>query len=164
MGTTSRRKRFITAVFMLLVLGAVGLVYAAWTTNGTGSGYAQAGQSQALSTIDVSASVTTLPNKLYPGTDGDVLVQVHNPNPYPVRVTQIAANGAVTAAGGTGTCTTTGVSLTTPQTVTIDAAANANSAVTTLTNAAHMSNASQDGCQTATFTIPVSLTGASNAP
>ena len=34
---------------------------------------------------------------------------------------------------------------------------------TTLNNAASMSNASNDGCQGATFTIPVTLTGASNA-
>jgi hypothetical protein len=34
----------------------------------------------------------------------------------------------------------------------------------TLNGAASMSNASSDGCQGATFTIPVNLTGASNAP
>jgi hypothetical protein len=160
----SKKQRLLTAALTILVLSAVGLVYAAWTTNGTGSGYAKAGSAQDLSTVDVSANVTTLPNKLYPGTDGDVLIKIHNPNPYPVRVTQVAANGAVTASGGTGTCTTTGVTLTSPQTVSIDVAANSDSAETTLTNAAHMSNSSQTGCQSATFTLPVSLTGASNAP
>jgi hypothetical protein len=156
------QRRLITATVVLVALGAAGLVYAAWTTNGSGSAYATAGEAQSLSTIDVSASVTTLPNALYPGTDGDVLIQVHNPNPFPVKVTQVAANGSVTASGGTGTCTVTGVSLNSPVSTSIEVAASSNSAETTLTDAAHMSSASEDGCQGATFTIPVSLTGASS--
>jgi hypothetical protein len=79
-------------------------------------------------------------------------------------VTEIAANGAVTASGGDGTCTTTGVTLTSPQTVSISVPANGDSAETTLTNVAHMSNASETGCQNATFTVPVTLAGASSAP
>jgi hypothetical protein len=130
----TRKSRLITAGIAILALGAVGLVYAAWTTNGSGSGYAKAGSSQALTTIDVSASTTA---DLYPGTDGDVVLEVSNPNPYPVRVTD--EHG-----------------------LTIDIPASG-STQATLANAAHMSNASQTGCQGATFTIPVSLTGASNA-
>ena len=45
----SRKKRLIGAAMTLLVLGAVGLVYAAWTTNGSGSGFAKAGKAQVLS-------------------------------------------------------------------------------------------------------------------
>jgi hypothetical protein len=165
MRNVSRKQRIIKAGATLLVLGVVGLVYAQWTTNGSGSGYAKAGTAQNLSTNDVSANVTTDPaNQLYPGTDGDVLVQIHNPNPYPVTVTQIGTgSGSVSATGGTGTCTTTGVSLNSPQTVSIAVPANGDSAETTVTDAAHMSGSTQTGCQGATFTIPVSLTGASNA-
>jgi hypothetical protein len=158
----SRQRRLVGAAITLLVLGAVSLVYAAWTTNGTGSAYAKAGEAQSLSTIDVSASVTTLPNALYPATDGDVLIKVHNPNPFPVKVTQITSNGAVTASGGIGTCSTTGVSLNSPVSAAIEVAASSNSAAVTLSGAAHMSSASENGCQNATFTIPVSLTGSSN--
>jgi hypothetical protein len=160
--TRTRGLRLIAAAITLLVLGAVSLVYAAWTTDGTGSAYAKAGEAQSLSTIDVSASVTSLPNALYPGTDGDVLIEVHNPNPFPVKVTQIAGNGAVTASGGIGACSATGVSLNGPVSAAIEVAASSNSAKVTLSGAAHMSSASENGCQTATFTIPVSLTGISN--
>ena len=131
--------------------------YAAWTTNGSGSASAKAGTSTALTTSAVA--VTT--GLLYPnGPTGDVKITVNNPNPYAVRITQIAGSGTVTAAGGTGTCTTTGVTFTT-QNGTFDVAAN-NSATFTFTGAASMSNASENGCQNATFTIPVTLTGASN--
>jgi hypothetical protein len=58
MGILSRKRRLIGVALTVLVLGVVGLVYAAWTTNGSGSGYAKAESSQALTTTDVSASTT----------------------------------------------------------------------------------------------------------
>jgi hypothetical protein len=152
------KRRIITASMTLIVLAAVGFVYAAWTTNGSGSGYAKAGTSQALSTVDVSASTTA---SLYPGQSGDVKLQIHNPNPYNVRVTAVAGNGTITPDAGHSGCTTTGVSFTDQSGLTIDIAAN-NDTTTTLTGAASMSNSSLNACQGATFTIPVSLTGASN--
>lgn len=154
------KRPLITGSLTLLVLGVVGLVYAAWTTNGSGSGYAKAGTAQALSTVDVSASTAAT---LYPGADGDVLIKINNPNPYPVRVTDVVGNGTITADSGHATCVTTGVTFTDQHSKAIDIAAGSQTQ-TTLTGAAHMSNASDNGCQGATFTIPVSLTGTSNAP
>jgi hypothetical protein len=158
-GNIMRNRRIIGFGVPLLVLAVVGLVYAAWTTNGTGSGYAKAGSSQALTTVDVSASTTA---SLYPGVDGNVLIKINNPNPYPVRVTAVSGNGTITASGGSGTCTTTGVTFTDQSSLTLDVAASTATQFT-LTGAAHMSNSSDNGCQGAVFTIPVSLTGASNA-
>lgn len=158
---SSRKRKIAVAATALIVCTATTLVYAAWTTDGTGSGYAKAGEAVDLTTVDVSASAATLPGKLYPGTTGDVVIQIRNPNDFPVRVTEIASNGAVTASGGNGTCTTTGVTLNSPQSVSIDVPANADSTVATLTGAAQMSSASENGCQNATFTIPVTLTGSS---
>lgn len=151
-------KKLIAGAVTILVFGAVGLVYAAWTTTGSGSGYAKAGSSAALTTIDVSASTTA---SLYPGVDGNVVIKINNPNSYPVRVTDVTGNGAITADSGHTGCVTTGVTFTNQTGKTIDIAANS-STQTTLNNAAHMSNASDNGCQGATFTIPVSLSGASN--
>ena len=156
----SHNRRLIGGGITAIVLVAVGLVYAAWTTNGTGSGYAKAQTAQALTTVDVSATTAAT---LYPGATGDVNVRIANPNPYPVRVTSVTGNGAVTASGGSGTCTTTGVTYTDQTGLTIDVPATG-ATTSTLTGAAQMSNASDNGCQGATFTIPVSLTGASNAP
>jgi hypothetical protein len=156
----SGKRNIVAGVMTVLVLGVVGLVYAAWTTNGSGSGYAKAGTSQALTTVDVSASTAAT---LYPGATGNVLLKVNNPNSYPVRVTDVTGNGAVTADSGHAACVTTGVTFTDQHGQTIDIAASSQTQVT-LTGAAKMSNASDNGCQGATFTIPVSLTGASNAP
>jgi len=153
-----RLSRYAVPLVGLPLVGVLATAsYAAWTTNGAGTASAQAGTSTALTTSAVA--VTT--GLLYPsGPAGDVKITVNNPNPYPVRITQVAGTGTVTATGGTGTCTVTGVSFTT-QNGTYDVAANA-SATFTFAGAASMSNVSQDGCQNATFAIGVTLTGASN--
>ena len=156
------KRNFIAASMTLIVMVAVGFVYAAWTASGTGSGYAKAGNSQALTTVDVSATTGA---SLYPGVTGDVKLQISNPNPYPVRVTGVSLNGQqsdIAADSGHSGCTTTGVTFTNQSSLTIDVAANS-STTSTLTGAAAMSNASLNACQGAAFTIPVSLTGASNA-
>jgi hypothetical protein len=152
------KRNFIAGTMTVIVLSAVGFVYAAWTTTGTGSGYAKAGTSQALTTVDVSASTGAT---LYPGVSGDVKLQIHNPNAYAVRVTAVSGNGTITADAGHSGCTTTGVTFTNQSGLTIDIAAGGD-ATPTLTGAVAMSNASLNACQGATFTIPVSLTGTSN--
>jgi|SRR5215210_3894758 len=164
MRNLSTKQRVIGGAVTLLVLGVVGLVYAAWTANGTGSGYAKAGTAQALSTVDVSASTTA---SLYPGTDGNVLIRIKNPNPYPVTVTSVNGNGTISADAthATAGCTNANTGVTyTNQATNIVVPANNGETETTLNNAAHMSNASDNGCQGATFTIPVTLSGASSAP
>jgi hypothetical protein len=151
------KKRIITGGVTILVFAVVGLVYAAWTTSGSGSGYAKATTAQALTTDDVSATTT---GQLYPGGTGDVKVKINNPNPYPVVVTDVTGSGAITASAAG--CTTTGVTFTDQTGKTIQIAANGNTSVT-FNNAASMSNASLNACQGNTFTIPVALTGASDA-
>lgn len=160
MKNLSRPKTAIMVAVVALVLGVVGMVYAAWTTTGSGASYAKATTAQALTTVDVSASSLA---SLYPGADGNVLIKVSNPNPYPVRVTGVTGTTAITADSGHATCVVTGVTFANQTGLTIDVPASS-STQTTLNNAAHMSNASDNGCQGATFTIPVSLTGTSNAP
>lgn len=157
-----RVSRKLAVLTTMTALTVVGLVYAAWTTNGTGSGYAKAGTAQALSTVDVSASTSAT---LYPGGPaGDVKIRISNPNTYPVTVTSVNGSGTITADAGHPTCTTTGVSFT-DQTVSISVPAKSGGVngetETTLSGAASMSNASSNGCQGATFTIPVTLSGAS---
>ncbi len=153
-----KKRNFIVASMALIAMTAVGFVYAAWTTNGSGSGYAKAGTSQALTTVDVSATTAA---SLYPGQNGDVKIEVSNPNPYAVRVTAIEDTGAATVDAGHSGCTTTGVTFNDQTGLTLDIPASSSTA-TTLSGAASMSNASLNACQGATFTIPVSLTGASN--
>ena len=151
-------RRMLTVGTTLIVLGAVALVYAAWTTNGTGEGYAKAGTAQALTTVDVSASTTA---SLYPGASGNVLIKINNPNPFGVRVTAVSGNGTIAPDSGHSGCTTTGVTFTEQTGLTLDVAASTATQFT-LNGAASMSNSSLNACQGAIFTIPVTLTGTSN--
>ena len=157
-----RINKLVAVGVIAAVMAAVGLVYAAWTTNGTGNAYAKAGTAAAISTVDVSASTTAT---LYPGVSGDVLIKLDNPNPYPVTVTAISGNGTITADSGHSGCTTTGVTFTnqTSLSLTIPASSGGTDGVlqSTLSGAASMSNASLNACQGATFTIPVTLSGTS---
>ena len=161
MDLIKRRKLITSCVALALVVGA-SLAFAAWTTSGRGQGYAKAGSAQALSTVDASASTSAT---LYPGSNGDVRVEISNPNSFPVRVTSVTLNGTnsdITADAGHSGCTTTGVSFNNQTGLSIDVPAGGTQAAT-LNGAASMSNASLNACQGATFTIPVSISGSSNA-
>ena len=80
---------------MIAGLLAAGIAFAAWTATGTGSGYARATSAQALTTVDVSATTAAT---LYPGATGDVELSISNPNIYPVQVTDVTGNGAISTA------------------------------------------------------------------
>ena len=156
-----RRKLITSCVALALVVGA-SLAFAAWTTSGSGQGYAKAGSAQALSTVDASASTSA---SLYPGSSGDVRIEIRNPNSFPVRVTSVSLRGTnadIVADSGHSGCTTTGVSFTNQSGLSIDVPAGGTQTAT-LSGAASMSNASLNACQGATFTIPVDISGSSNA-
>ncbi|MDQ1689097.1 MAG: hypothetical protein QOK42_2072 [Frankiaceae bacterium] len=143
---------------------ASGTAYAFWATTGSGSGVAKAGTASPLTTVTATAAVTGL---LYPnGPAGDLTVTFRNPNTFPVKITNLSGNGTVTAAGGTGTCTTTGVAVTAQSGLALIVPAKSGgtdgSLTSTLTGAVSMDNTSQDGCQNATFTVPVTFSGTSN--
>jgi hypothetical protein len=162
---TFARRTAVLASALLATTGA-GVAYAAWTSNGTGTGTAAAGSAQVLTTITLEGTAVAAGGLLYPGGTGDVVVKVHNPNPYPVRLTSIAPNGAVTAVAGTGagTCTTTGVTFDGATWSDDSHVVGANGDVKfKLADTAHMANTSDDGCQGATFSVPVTIAGASNA-
>jgi hypothetical protein len=155
----ARARTVLLLVVPFLLLGT-GTAVAYWAAAGSGSGTAAAGTAQPLSTVATSASVTSL---LYPGGPAaDVTLAVQNPNPYPVTITGVAADGPVTATGGIGTCTTHGVTLVAPTAGLPFTVSPSATATVTLASAAQMSTAAENGCQGATFTLPVSLTGASS--
>jgi hypothetical protein len=138
-----------------------GVAFAAWTSNGTGTGSAQAKTAVSLTTSAVSASGATL----YPGADGKATIKVNNNNDYPIRITDVTYGtaAATTASGGIGTCATGtdgGLVFTNQSGLTLDVAAHGNANFDV--NGIHMNGTSLNGCQGATFTIPVTLTGASN--
>ncbi len=157
-------KKRLTAVAILAIAGSVvGVAIAAWTTGGSGSGQATAG-----SATSMTISAGTPSSSLYPMASADVAATISNPNPYSVHVSSIAL-GAVTVDAGHSGCNTSGsVTVTSPQNnasagwaVPAKSGGVNGSAIVDLTNAISMSNAANDFCQGATFTVALTATGAS---
>jgi hypothetical protein len=146
-------KMVVLALSVTALLGA-GVAFAAWTVGGGGSGTATATSSQNLTT-----SVATTTAALYPGISAaNLYLTVNNPNPFAVAITSVNANGAAVPDGSHATCVTTGVSYaTTAVTQTVPA----NGSLSFTVPGVSMSNASDTGCQGATFTFPVTFTAAS---
>jgi hypothetical protein len=154
----SRKLFFVVVAIAALVVS--GVLYAAWSTTGSGNGYAKAGTASALTIGDASASTTA---DLYPGGTGSVRLKVTNPNPFAVRITTVTkqTGGTITSDKGAACNASTGVTFTDQTGLALDVAANATSTFT-LSGAVSMTNASDNTCQGAIFTIPVDVTGASN--
>jgi hypothetical protein len=130
-----------------------GTAFAAWHSTGAGTSTARAGTTSAL-TATASITGTLRPG----GPSRDLAVTITNPNTQAITVTAIALNGTVTNAGGSGTCATTGVTVTLPGSISLAVPANSTRTYTA-TGAVTMSTASESGCQGATFTVPLAATG-----
>jgi hypothetical protein len=152
-------KRFTVGALFVGAMLAGSVAFAAWTATGSGSGYARATNAQVLTTLDASAIT---PPTLYPGAIGDVVLEIDNPNPYPVTVTDVEGSGAIDSDAGGACDTNTGVTFTDRSGLTLNVPASG-SVVFTLSGAVAMDNTSDTTCQGAVFTIPVTLTGLSNA-
>jgi hypothetical protein len=165
-----KRAAVITTALALTAGGATA-AWAAWNATGSGTATAKAGTA-----VELKTSVAKTEATLFPGITGDAYIKVVNDNPYPVRLDKIAKSGDISASGGIGTCINTGVyfgdfskggqdqSHSTQSVFDKNLVVPAKgSAEFTLTMAVRMINNSENGCQGATFSIPVSLTGFSAA-
>ena len=151
------KKLTVGALFAGAML-AGSIAFAAWTATGSGSGYAKATSAAPLTTVDVSGSTVA---DLYPGATGDLLLRISNPNPYPVTVTDVDGSGVIDS--NVGACDgATGVTFTDQSGLDLDVPANG-AATFTLVDTVQMSNASDNACQGAVFTVPVDLSGLSDA-
>jgi hypothetical protein len=155
-----RRLKRRWSLAALLLIGAViaGVAVGAWNVTGSGSGSAKAGVATGLTLNDASGATAA---DLYPGVTGAVKLNVTNPNTFPVRITNVTGTGAITSDKGAACNASTGVTFTDQTGLTLDLAAGATSGFT-LSGAAAMSNSSDNACQGAVFTIPVSVSGVSN--
>jgi hypothetical protein len=171
-GRVHKRVRRTVAVATAVGGGFVGInAAAAYMTShgsGTGSGTGHTGTLQAV-TIAATGTITS---QLFPGGTADLHLHITNPNSDPVKVTAVTQNGPVTndktGAGCTNDAGTwpsitlgnSGVSVSAsqpPAPITITAVNGASQSVD-LAAGASMTAASNNGCQGATFTIPVSVT------
>jgi hypothetical protein len=157
--TPRAKKKLALAAVLAAACVAVGIAWAAWNVSGSGSGYAKAGSASALTLGDASASTSA---DLYPGATGSVKVSITNPNSFPVRVTTVTGTATITSDKGAACNASTGVSFTNQTGLTLDLAAGATNTFT-LAGSVSMNNSSDNSCQGAVFTIPVSVSGTSNA-
>jgi hypothetical protein len=160
-GAGSRRRtsrRLVAAVALVALLAVAGIAVAAWTITGSGTGYAKAASGSPLTLGDATAFTSA---DLYPGANGSVVLRVTNSNPFPVRITTVSGNGAITSNAGAACTAATGVTFTDQTGLTHDVAANSTATVT-LAGSVSMSNSSDNSCQGAVFSIPVTVSGTSN--
>jgi hypothetical protein len=140
---------------------AGGIAYAFWTTSGSGSAAAQAGTASGV-TAQTGAISVVGGSLLYPGSGVSAVINVHNPNSFPVTITGVTltASTSPTITGAAGTCTTHAVALVagTYAVATNTIAANSDGAVATTTNAITMGVNSDDGCRNAIFTFTIAGT------
>jgi hypothetical protein len=151
-------RKLIAAAAFVALLALTGIAVAAWTVSGSGTGYAKAASGTPLTLGDATAFTSA---DLYPGATGSVVLRVTNSNPFRVRITTVTGNGAITASSGAACTASTGVTFTNQTGLTHDVAANSTATVT-LAGAVSMSNSSDDSCQGAVFSIPVTVGGTSN--
>ncbi|MQA33010.1 hypothetical protein [Modestobacter roseus] len=165
--TTRRRIGVVLTASALMI--SCGVAVAAWTNSGTGAANARATTAGAL-VVTAGTPVGTLYPKPAGGysstTIGAVYTTVANPNPYPVRVLTATFGtvvitplpGQTCAAGSVVPSTAGPMTLGAP----VDLPANAPATAVTVPGAIEMVATAEDGCQGASFTVPVTLTGASS--
>ena len=160
--TGSKKTRAVVILALVIAGSVIGVAIAAWTTGGSGSGQASAGTAASM-----TISAGTPSTNLYPTASADVAAVVSNPNPYKVHVSSVSL-GAVTVDGGHSACNTrqrhrhlTTDNSGTGWDVPAKSGAVNGSLNLDLANAISMSNAANDSCQGATFTVALTATGAS---
>ena len=156
-------KRAVVIGTALAVTSGAGAAYATWLANGSGAGTAKAVTAQTLGTG--SADLTST---LYPGATSSLKVLIKNPNAYPVQIDEIVvATTGITS--DTTDCTSASIEIPNAVSgvrkfaVSQLVAANNGEATVTLSGAIRMVGNAENACQGATFTVPVTFTGASAA-
>ncbi|BCJ44223.1 hypothetical protein GCM10010168_10360 [Actinoplanes ianthinogenes] len=150
-------KNAVVVGAVLAVTTGAGAAYAAWSATGTGTAAAKATTAQALTTESV-----TVDGDLFPGADGDAKLTIHNPNSYPVKVTTVTGSTVTVDSGHAASCAASNITFAN-QTGLALTLAKGESKTFTLAKSVHMIADAEDGCQGATFTVAVSLSGVSNA-
>jgi hypothetical protein len=146
-------KRSIAITAAVAALAGAGVAFAAWTTNGSGSGSVTAASSKQL-VITQSGTATGL----YPTGSVPVSFTVKNDNPYAVALTG-ATGGTFTVDAAHSGCNVASLSATPVSLTGTTVAANSTSPAQQIT--VKMDNTAVDACQGATIGFTISVSGAS---
>lgn len=147
------------AVAAVAVTG-VGVAFAAWTATGTGTGSATAKSAAAL-----TSTVGTATAQLYPGGTSGLLLKVNNSNDYDVTLASVSQTPgqSITVDAAHPNCNVSSVTFSDVSGLNqVLTAKSTDVVVTGLGGKVAMSKAANDDCQGATFTVPVTLAGASS--
>lgn len=157
----TRAKKFVIAgasVVAATLIGC-GVAVATWsaTGSGTGSALAYSEQPVSINTLALSSSAASL----FPGGPaGNVYFTVANPNPYPIKITNIT--WGTPSSGNPSACPssvisvdanapTTGLSITVP--------ANGTSPTEEVNGVLDLSSSAGDTCQGNSFNVPITVSG-----
>lgn len=177
-----RRARIMAAAAGCVGIFTTAVAVTNWVVN-VAPGSSGQGQSAAINNLTITATASPAAgNLLYPGGNGDVVVSIANPNPYPVTITAVGLPTNTTYAGGfsdsalsspqAGCAAATpsyvgwnfatavsGTSHTLTSSLTVAASGQSgNPLVVTLTNAASMGTSAPAACANTYFSMP-SFTG-----
>jgi hypothetical protein len=154
------RKKAVVGVVMTAILVTGSVAYALWTSTAVGPGRAGS-----VTAVQLTVNAASGAADLFPGTtQGDVYFTITNTNPYAVTFTTMAVGPAAitnTVPGDAAACPPTNVTLAAATGLSLTVAANTTSATLSIANVVSMASAAPNGCQTKTFEIPMTLTGAS---
>ena len=143
-------RRVFGVFFALGALMAGTVAFAAWTSNGTGTGTATAGTAKNL-----TIAVTNV-SGLYPTGTFNVPFTVTNPNSYAVQLSKVQLQTVTVNNVGCTASVVSGPDFTDTDVIAAGAtSASRNFSVT-------MSNAAEDACQGAVFTLTLKALGASS--
>jgi hypothetical protein len=117
----SARRKVVSAVMGMVVAGGAAYAATNWVVD-LAAGSSGEGQSAAISNLSISAVASpAATDLLFPGGNGDVVVAITNPNPFPVTVTAVQLPTNATYADGYTTSalstTVSGCSASTPSDV-----------------------------------------------
>jgi len=163
---TSFRRRIAglaTAGLVALIGVSAGAGFAYWTSHSSGFGQATTDGAPAAVHVVAVAGGTDPSTRLTPGQTAELVLEITNPNPFPVIIAGISQDGNVAPSGGSGpgaACTgggsgSSGVSVPT-QVLSVPVASGVQ-VVVRIPGGASMSTSSASGCQGASFQIPVTV-------